>query len=95
MLEIWANSLLQKAVKSCPKCKKSPTLVTLEGREGGRRIRRGGDCAGSEFKRNLVRIENTDDDHDDDDTTERNGRFPRVGSTSIFDFSSFFGRGMN
>ena len=29
MWEIWANSLLQKALKSCPKCKKSPTLVTL------------------------------------------------------------------
>ena len=29
MWEIWANELLPKALKSCPKCKKSPALVTL------------------------------------------------------------------
>ena len=29
MWEIWANLLLPKALKSCPKCKKSPNLVTL------------------------------------------------------------------
>ena len=29
MLEIWANLLLPKALKSCPKSKKSPDLVTL------------------------------------------------------------------
>ena len=30
MWEIWANLLLPKALKSCPKSKKSPNLVTLE-----------------------------------------------------------------
>ena len=29
MWEIWTNELLPKALKSCPKCKKSPNLVTL------------------------------------------------------------------
>ena len=29
MWEIWANSLLPKALKRCPKCKKSPNLVKL------------------------------------------------------------------
>ena len=29
MWEIWANLLLPKALKSCPKSKKSPNLVTL------------------------------------------------------------------
>ena len=29
MCEIWANLLLPKALKSCPKSKKSPNLVTL------------------------------------------------------------------
>ena len=29
MWEIWANLLLPKALKSCPKYKKSPNLVTL------------------------------------------------------------------
>ena len=29
MWEIWANYLLPKALKRCPKCKKSPNLVTL------------------------------------------------------------------
>ena len=29
MWEIWANLLLPKALKSCPKSKKSPDLVTL------------------------------------------------------------------
>ena len=30
MWDIWANYLLPKALKSCPKCKKSPNLVTLK-----------------------------------------------------------------
>ena len=30
MGEIWANKLLPKALKSCPKSNKSPDLVTLE-----------------------------------------------------------------
>ena len=30
MWEIWANLLLPKALKSCPKSKKSPNLVTLD-----------------------------------------------------------------
>ena len=29
LLEIWANKLLPKALKSCPKSNKSPNLVTL------------------------------------------------------------------
>ena len=29
MWDIWANKLLPKALKSCPKCEKSPNLVTL------------------------------------------------------------------
>ena len=29
MWEIWANLLLPKALKSCPKSKKSPNLITL------------------------------------------------------------------
>ena len=29
MWEIWANKLLPKALKSCPKYNKSPNLVTL------------------------------------------------------------------
>ena len=29
MWEIWANQLLPKALKSCPKSNKSPDLVTL------------------------------------------------------------------
>ena len=29
MWEIWANRLLSKALKSCPKSNKSPNLVTL------------------------------------------------------------------
>ena len=29
MCEIWANQLLPKALKSCPKSNKSPNLVTL------------------------------------------------------------------
>ena len=29
MCEIWVNSLLPKALKSCPKSNKSPNLVTL------------------------------------------------------------------
>ena len=29
MWEIWANSLLPQALKSCPKSNKSPNLVTL------------------------------------------------------------------
>ena len=29
MYEIWANKLLPKALKSCPKSNKSPNLVTL------------------------------------------------------------------
>ena len=29
MQEIWTNSLLPKALKSCPKSNKSPNLVTL------------------------------------------------------------------
>ena len=29
MWEIWANLLLPKALKSCPKSKKLPNLVTL------------------------------------------------------------------
>ena len=29
MCEIWANSLLPKALKSCPESNKSPNLVTL------------------------------------------------------------------
>ena len=29
MQEIWTNSLLPKALKSCPKANKSPNLVTL------------------------------------------------------------------
>ena len=29
MWEIWANLLLPRALKSCPKSKKSPNLVTL------------------------------------------------------------------
>ena len=29
MIEIWANYLLPKALKTCPKSNKSPTLVTL------------------------------------------------------------------
>ena len=29
MCEIWANVLLTKALKSCPKSNKSPNLVTL------------------------------------------------------------------
>ena len=29
MWKIWANKLLPKAYKSCPKLKKSPNLVTL------------------------------------------------------------------
>ena len=28
---MWANKLLPKALKSCPKSNKSPNLVTLEG----------------------------------------------------------------
>ena len=31
MLEISANLMLPKALKSCPRCKKSPNLVTLKG----------------------------------------------------------------
>ena len=31
MWEIWAKSLLPRALKSCPKCKKLPNLVTLGG----------------------------------------------------------------
>ena len=31
MLEIWANKLLTKALKSAPKSNKSPNLVTLLG----------------------------------------------------------------
>ena len=31
MWEIWANQLLPKAFKSCPKSNKSPNLVTLVG----------------------------------------------------------------
>ena len=30
MLEIWANLLLPKALKSCPKSNKSPNLAALE-----------------------------------------------------------------
>ena len=30
MWEIWANKFLSKAFKSCQKCKKSLTLVTLQ-----------------------------------------------------------------
>ena len=29
MLEIWAKLLLPNALNGCPKCKKSPNLVTL------------------------------------------------------------------
>ena len=30
MWDIWINLLLPKALNGCPKCKKSPNLVTLE-----------------------------------------------------------------
>ena len=30
MLAFWAKYLLQRALKSCPKCNKSPNLVTLD-----------------------------------------------------------------
>ena len=30
MMKIWTNKLLPKALKSCPKSNKSPSLVTLE-----------------------------------------------------------------
>ena len=30
MWEIWANELLPPALNGCPKCKKSPNLVTLQ-----------------------------------------------------------------
>ena len=33
MGEIWANALLQKALKTCPKFNKSPNLDTLVGSE--------------------------------------------------------------
>ena len=36
MWEIWANLLLPKALKSCPKSNKSPNLVTLTMTKGRR-----------------------------------------------------------
>ena len=33
MRKIWANQLLPKALKSCPKSNKSPNLITLVERE--------------------------------------------------------------
>ena len=36
MCDIWANQLLPKALKTCPKSNKSPSLVTLGGQQNFR-----------------------------------------------------------
>ena len=38
MWKIWVKSLLQKALKSCPKSNKSPNLVTLHAQQERKKV---------------------------------------------------------
>ena len=54
MWETWANHLLPKALKSCPKSNKSPNLVTLAEEERGGREREGGGSFGGIKNENVL-----------------------------------------